>query len=98
MVITPLFAQESDCIVVSKFMKKQLTNPPPKKDGRGFYNDSWFDIYDSYYKFMTDLSKGKNVRNLDLPTSEDIIEQMNIISEAVSISVWLVEVGGAIYR
>ena len=91
MVMTTLFAQESDCIVVTKFIKQKLTNPPPKMILRGFYTDPWFNKYESYYKFMMDLSKGKNVRSLDLP-KEDTIEHMKIHSEAVRILVRVVKV------
>ena len=80
-----IFAQESDCIVVHKFVKKQITlYPPPKKNNWGGYplGTPW-SIYGSYYEFMTDLSEGKNVRSLYL--HEDMIEQMKIYSEAVRI-------------
>ena len=85
-----IFGQDSDCIVVHKFVKKQITNPPPKKNIWGGYPlGSFWSIYGSYYEFMTDLSKGKNVRSLYL--HEDMIEKMKIISEAVRILVRAVQ-------
>jgi len=72
---------ESECIVVSKFVRKQITNPPPKKNGWGLYTDPFWLTYGSYYQFMTDLSKGKKVRSLYLPR-EDMIEKKKVMSEA----------------
>lgn len=87
-IIMQQFSQNSDCIVVSQFVKKQITNPPPKKVSWGHYPlGSGWSVMGTYYEFMTELSKGKNVRTLDWigEIGEDMNEYMKIVSEAVRI-------------
>merc|ERR1712080_615127 len=72
----------SDCIIVDKFVMKQITNPPPK-DVR--QEDPFWRNHGEYYEFMAALSKGKNVRCLYLP-EVDMIEYMKIISESQSLN------------
>ena len=66
--------------MVSKLLKEDIDSQIV--DLLGFYTDPWFRKYRSYFHFISKLSKGKDVKTLYLP-KEDMIEQKNIVSEAV---------------